>query len=316
LLGLMQAIGEPGSSLYLYRITNNGSAVGFFANRNHAAVLLGCAFPMLAVFASSADGARGQHRFRHLLAAATAIVLIPLILVTGSRSGMISALLGIFAAFLLYRQPRGRREDRSSHARGLTVARISVVLGALGLAAVTYFFSRAEAVERLFAENLGAVGRTDFLIASVDLFWKYFPWGSGSGSFVEAFLIIEPTSSLDSTYLNRAHNDWAETAVTFGVLGLIILGASVFAFVRRTYRLWRAPNVNSREIILGRLASATIAIIAIASFSDYPLRTPFMLGLFAVFILWFVGSGRELGRSLHAVNTTDNNRAHAFRPSV
>jgi hypothetical protein len=36
-----------------------------------------------------------------------------------------------------------------------------------------------------------------------------------------------------------------------------------------------------------------MALIAIASISDYPLRTPTMMGVFAILALWFPESGRE-----------------------
>ena len=89
LFGLFQAIGDPKGPLYFYRITNNGSAVGLFANRNHAAVMLACMGPMLAVYATALKGTDAQLRRRRLISAAIAIVLVPLILVTGSRSGLI-----------------------------------------------------------------------------------------------------------------------------------------------------------------------------------------------------------------------------------
>ena len=44
LLGLLPSIGGPNGSLYFYRVTNNGSAVGIFANRNHQAVYLAMLF--------------------------------------------------------------------------------------------------------------------------------------------------------------------------------------------------------------------------------------------------------------------------------
>ena len=44
LVGLLQVIGDPSGPLYLYMVTNNGSAAGLFANRNHQAILLAMLF--------------------------------------------------------------------------------------------------------------------------------------------------------------------------------------------------------------------------------------------------------------------------------
>lgn len=293
LVGLLQAISDPQGSLYFYRITNNGSAVGLFANRNHAATLLACLFPMLAVYAATASGEAGAVRMRQLLAAAIAIVLVPLILVTGSRSGLVSAVIGLAAAALLYRQPIDVRTVRRGKPDRVKALPILVGIAVISLALLTYFLSRAEAIERLFLKASGEDNRTEFWTVSADLFWKYFPLGSGSGSFVEAFQIVEPTRLLDATYLNRAHNDWVETAVTFGLPGVIAVALALVTFGMRSYRLWRSEDGRNRSVAFGRLASVMIAMLAIASASDYPLRTPIMMGLFAIYALWLAEAGRD-----------------------
>jgi O-antigen ligase len=293
LFGLLQAIGSAESSLYFYRITNNGAAVGLFANRNHAAVLLACLFPLLSVFVSTSTGTTDEQRSRQLVAAAFAIFLVPLILVTGSRSGLFIALAALGGAAILYRSPVAGRQVRRGGARKKIGA--LPVLGGVAvicLGFVTFFFSRAEAVERLFAEASGEDNRGDFWAVSIDLFWKYFPWGSGSGSFVEAFQIAEPARLLDSTYLNHAHNDWIEIAVTFGVPGLLLLGTAIFFYIRRSFGLWRRMNGNRRSVLFARMAGIAMALIAAASLSDYPLRTPTMMCVFALLNLWFIEADR------------------------
>lgn len=293
LLGLLQPIGDPQGALYFYRITNNGAAVGLFANRNHAATLLSCLFPMLAVYVSMVRGEADSVRIRQLIAAAIAIVLVPLILVTGSRSGLLNAVIGLAAASFFYRQTTSAQTVRRGKSKRVTALPVLGGLTVIALAFITFFVSRAEALERMFAETLDGESRTEFWKVSIELFWKYFPVGSGSGSFVEAYQIAEPSRLLDETYLNRAHNDWVEIAVTFGLAGVIGLTLASAAFFRRSYTLWRNVDKQRRYVAFGRLASVCIAMIAIASVFDYPLRTPIMMGVFAIFALWFTESGRE-----------------------
>jgi O-antigen ligase len=293
LFGLLQAIGGSDGPLYFYRITNNGSAVGLFANRNHAAVLLACLLPMLAVFASTAEGSTDEKRSRHLVAAAIAIVLVPLILVTGSRSGLLSASLGLIGAFFLYQRPEFSLPVRRRKPRfGIAAAPLLGGLGVLCLGFLTVFLSRAESISRLFGQTRGEEGRSEIWAVSYDLFWKYFPWGSGSGSFVEAFQIVEPAHMLNSTYLNRAHNDWLEIAVTLGVPGLLLLVVAALFYFGRSFALWRQMNGSRRSVQFARMAGITIAIIAIASVADYPLRTPIMMCVFAILTLWFAEARR------------------------
>ena len=117
LLGMLQIMGDHQGPLYLYNTTNNGAAVGLFSNRNHAAVWLACLFPMLAAYASISTGTVDQQRTRQFTALAAGIVLIPLILVTGSRSGMLLTLPTLVAAALLYRKPVEGRTVRRGEAR-------------------------------------------------------------------------------------------------------------------------------------------------------------------------------------------------------
>ncbi len=297
LVGLLQVISDPQGPLYFYRITNSGSAVGLFSNRNHAATLLACLFPLLAVYASMATGTDDQIRARQLLSASVAIVLVPLILVTGSRSGLISGVLGLVAAGLIYRRPaEGRKVRRGDARKSVGALPILGGIAAISLGFLTFFFSRAVAIERLFDETAN-VSRIDYWALSVEMFWKYFPWGSGSGSFVEAFLIVEPANQLTANYVNRAHNDWIETAVTFGLPGLILLASSVVLFALQGYKLWAVADGSRRSVALARAASAAILIIAIASFSDYPLRTPTMMSLFALFLLWLSSAQPQQGQA-------------------
>src|SRR5690606_10191399 len=60
LVGLLQIVGDPHGPLYFYRYTHYGTPVGLLANRNHQAVLLACALPMLAVWTTRGNGAGGN----------------------------------------------------------------------------------------------------------------------------------------------------------------------------------------------------------------------------------------------------------------
>ena len=294
LFGLLQAVGGGQGPFYFYRITNNGSAVGLFANRNHAATLLGCMFPMLAVFASSTRGRADEQYSRQLIAASIAIVLVPLILVTGSRSGLLMTAMGGVGAVLLYRRPAANMATKRGKSK-FPIGRMQLLGGLviLCLGFLTIFFSRAEAISRLFSQGAAEEGRGEIWAAATEMFWKYFPMGSGSGSFVEAFQIIEPRGMLNSTYLNRAHNDLLEVAVTFGLPGLALLLVVVVYYLRRTHVLWRKMDAGRPSVLLARMAGIIMAMIFVASIFDYPLRTPNMMAVFAIMALWFARAGSQ-----------------------
>lgn len=290
-VGVLQLAGGVSGPLYFYHVTNNGSAVGLFANRNHAAVFLACLFPMLAIFAARSHGTpRDGRNPRQLMATAIAIVLIPLILVTGSRSGMLAAIIGLIGGVLLYvssgQTQRGPKKDRPL-VPILAVAVVSCLVFA------TIYFSRAEAIERIFAENGTADNRADFWTSGLALFWQYFPLGFGPGAFVPVFQADEPFNLLDGSYLNRLHNDWLETGLTFGVPGVVLMLGGACYYFWRSFHLWFRSDRTRKSVALGRMASVVIAILAIASLSDYPLRTPAIMGFAALICLWFVGGSPE-----------------------
>ncbi len=269
IIGVLQLAGSANGPLYLYRITNNGSAVG-------------------AVRSLATN--RGGRSMQQLLAIAVAIILIPLILVTGSRSGMLVAIVGLFGGMLLYNlhvPTHGRREKSKSFAPILAVSVLACLIF------TTIYFSRAEAIERIFSEPNRAIDRADFWTSSLKLFWHYFPFGFGPGSFVPAFQNEEPLNLLSNTYLNRLHNDWLETILTFGAPGILLLVCVLAYVIRRSFLLWFRMDGARTAVAMGRMASIIIAIFVIASMSDYPLRTPAMMGLATLVFVWFIEANRD-----------------------
>jgi O-antigen ligase len=290
-IGVLQLAGSPDGPLYLYRVTNNGAAVGLFANRNHAAVLLGCMFPLLAVFATGSHGTRSRgSQMQRLTAIAVAMLIVPLILVTGSRAGLLAGSVGMIGGVLLYRSQLSSNNLQKKDPSWTYIVAASVMLC---LVFATIYFSRAEAIDRLFVDENTANSRADFWAYSLNLFWKYFPFGFGPGSFVPAFLNEEPIAMLSSRYLNTAHNDWFETGLTFGVPGILLMLSGVVYYVRRSFHLWFRMDGRRSTVALGRMASIIIAMLGIASMSDYPLRTPALMGFAALVLLWFTEASRE-----------------------
>ena len=288
LIGVLQLAGGASGPLYFYDITNDNSAVGLFANRNHAAVFLSCLFPILGVFAARSHATRlGSRNARQLIAIAITVVLIPLILVTGSRSGLLTAITGLIGGALLYTS--SGQTQRGSQA-GMPLPPMLAIAVAVCVVFATIYLSRAEAIERIFAENGTANDRANYWTSGVTLFWKYFPFGIGPGSFVSAVQADEPVALLSGVYLNRLHNDWLETGLTYGALGLPLMLGGVCYYFWRCFHLWFRQDGTRTSAALGRMASVVIAILSIASLTDYPLRTPAMMGFAVLICVWFIGA--------------------------
>lgn len=288
ILGLAQIIGPPDGPLYLYRITNNGSAVGFFANRNHQAVLLACLFPMLAVLARIPTDNQGFYRFRLWASIGVGVLLIPLLIVTGSRSGVVLGLVGIMAAYLLFRG--GVKRSTSSRARK-GPSRWAPLIGAFVVAtamiAATLLFSKGTAFYRFFGTTLTGDLRFKLLEPLTEMALAHFPVGSGFGTFERLYKVREPFELLHFAYLNHAHNDLLELAIEAGLPGIILLGAFLLWWLFRTKTAWKSwPNHLLRPALFARVGSVITLMFMLASIVDYPLRTPFIMVVFVLACCW------------------------------
>ena len=283
LLGLLQAIGDPNGPLYLYRVTNYAAAVGLFANRNHQAMLLATIWPMLAVFVQRHSANDGKAKFRYVFAATAALPVVPLILITGSRAGILLGVAGLAASVLLLRGLLFPGKKRPT-ARKINFVLVGGAIAAAMIALVTIVLARADSFNRLVASNQVDEQRLKFWGPVFRLAGDYFPLGSGIGSFVEAYQVAEPNSQLSNYYLNHAHSDYLEIAMTAGLPGIVLVVIGVAALVARSVRVWR--DAEPASSLVGKLGSVIVVMLLIGSIADYPLRVPSLQAVFVVAVLW------------------------------
>jgi hypothetical protein len=72
-----------------------------------------------------------------------------------------------------------------------------------------------------------------------------------------------------------------------GLPGIMIVVLLLFLYSRRNLVLWAKSDSQRRSIVFGRMAGIIMGMIAVASFFDYPLRTPMFMSIFALLALWF-----------------------------
>ena len=120
----------------------------------------------------------------------------------------------------------------------------------------------------------------------------YFPWGTGAGTFDAVYRLHEPDHLLGPTYMNQAHNDWLDLALTSGIPG-IVLALVLLACLTWRARKALAGSETGYDRLLPRAALIGITVLALASLSDYPLRVP---SLACLLVLLFVWSGPAVGQ--------------------
>ncbi len=288
LLGLAQLSAGAESALRFYPITNSESAVGFFANRNHNALFLVLGLPMLTVWARLDPGDQRRANMHYWAAIFAALFLVPMIIVTGSRAGVILGVLALGGSYLLARSGLSK-VSKSSHRRTrLSMIQIVPFVLVAPIIAGLFFLSRATVITRLFATNVAEEQRGQMLKPLWHMLLEFFPFGSGFGSFDPVYRAFEPFDLLDTSYMNHAHNDLLHIIIEGGLPAALLLIAYLGWWAVRARTLWAAPVRLSSAQLMGRLGTVMTALMLLASLADYPLRMPLLGVVFIIATLWMV----------------------------
>lgn len=287
-VGLLQA---SGVQIELYPLSSE--TPGLFANRNHQGALLAMIVPMAAAASLLGFGAWLNPMVRTFLALSLALIAIPLIVVTGSRSALVVLAVALVFAALIWTWRKGGETQRWPARLALPLA---ILATAAGLVWLTVVAARDVALDRL--ETSGEDLRWPVWQSIIDMFPAYMPWGTGIGSYAAAYQILEPEALLRPTQSNHAHNELLEIALTAGGPGLALLGLAALALA---YGLWRAYSRKSSgkaSATLSRLGIAMLVLIAVASATDYPARTPIFSAILVLGAVWASLGGSQPSREL------------------
>ena len=285
LLGLIQ-YGDGPNSLFRFGNTLMGDAAsGTYTNRNHLAGLLEMALPVaLALLAatvghgmppySSRGRGRRKRTFRRWLArfsvarinqatlfGAMALAILLGLIFTRSRAGVSLAMLAILLCTTLFSARLGGR-----NAYGLmgTFTAIGIGLASLiGLAPIWSRFAYADPFEE---------GRWKVFDATVQAIGEFFPLGSGAGTFVDVLRRFHP-AEFPGVTINRAHNDYLEWLLEFGLPAALLIAAWLIFYFRQWGRVWtRGDWTPFRFVQAG--AGIGLLLMMLHTLVDFNLRIP------------------------------------------
>jgi O-antigen ligase len=260
--------GPDQSPWYPYEITNVG-AVGFFANSNHMGSLLLVAFPFAMALVARRSGSGSSSNFAKLsfvLGAAGCLMIAIGVALNRSLAALGLFIPVAFASILLLRQ--GSRHKR-------LIAPVAAVAVVICLAVLTGSGLRAELAG---GDTSSFVTRADMWRNTLRLIAGTFPLGTGVGSFPSIYVLGEDPRAVGLTYINHAHNDFLEIVLETGLLGLLMLLASLIWWLLTTFGVWRSPSSSE----FSRAATIASGALILHSIVDYPLRTPALSSVFAV----------------------------------
>jgi len=243
---------------------------GTFVNPNHAALYLELALAIAFAWGWWAlRRARGEPLFerRLLLVAGPLLAWLTLLaglVLSGSRGGLLAALVGMTAQGMLAAGVRGRWRS-ALLGLGAAVTGLLVVVLSIGLHA-----GLGRLVDTQGSDAGGQARLTEY--AAVLRLWRHFPFfGAGLGSFQEAFPRVQPADLL-GTWVH-AHSDVLELIATTGVVGVLLLAVGVAALSRRLFAVLRGYG-RSEDRAAALAAFGILAVLTVHELLDFGLTMP------------------------------------------
>ncbi|MBU3969983.1 MAG: O-antigen ligase family protein [Alphaproteobacteria bacterium] len=270
LLGAAQ-LASGSDRLYVWSWTGAGSVNGFFANRNHLASSLLVTLPFAVIFGAATLRRRDRRTSALWFGALFAGLVVVALAAIRSRAGIT-----LFAPVMMF----SLLAAWIAAGRGRPGPALLVLVGAVGAALTAVAVLALPPILARFDTEGAPEARFERWPLVAETAQTYLPLGSGLGSFDAVYRSVEPLEELDSTFFNQAHNDYLETWLETGWLGIGLILVFLVWFARRSWTAWKAPP--SREGDLQRAASIGIGVLLLHSVGDYPLRTVTLAVLFAL----------------------------------
>jgi O-antigen ligase len=289
LYGLFELSRSDPRILFYRKIFSPESVTGTFVNRNHFSGYLEMIVPLAIGLAVARMNMMtfGIKGFReklllwtskgilvNVLILAAAVVMSIAVVLSNSRSGLVTLAFTVFlffgfsvAAFSRsgFRQPWVGKTVRTTFLC-VTVLALTVGVGST--------------IKRFALDDLLHEDRPQYWANTVRIVGDFPLFGTGLGTFESAYGAYEETSASEMR-LVHAHNDFLEYAAELGVVGALLLIGGVLYLVCSAYLVWRQRrNAQARALAMGGIVS--LAAIGLHAVTDFNLHIPANMVLFTV----------------------------------
>lgn len=259
-----------------------GVLFGTFANRNSTGLFLVAALALAALLPTPPKVGQAGLALRIV----TCALLVLAIVLTRSRTALVLAAipLGLAALKFVLTQFKGRAASVNNRGLLMVIPAILVV-AIVGILLALSPGRFGDVIDRFGSEAEDS--RVYIWEDGAYAAGRYWPVGSGMGTFDDVFQIDESLENMTVRRAGRAHNDYLEVAIEAGLPGLALVAGWLALLLWLSWRARRAPD---RWIAWS--GAAILLAIALQSITDYPLRnqTILALGSYALIILTRFGA--------------------------
>ena len=271
-LGSIQVLSSGQYGLFFPENPMPGVLFGTFANRNSAGIFMVSAAALCGLLPSPSN----RPAFAFARATMVALLLVA-VLLTQSRSAIVLA--AVLVAVLFAKALGKLRKEKGMRTIALfaTAFTLAASIATIGLVSSQTPGKLTGVVERFEARSDARAYIWDDASYAAKRYW---PVGTGMGTFDEVFQANESLEHLSQRRAGRAHNDYLEIAIEAGLPGLmIIVGWAIFL----GWASWRVRRSQWRWTAWA--GSAILLAIAAQSVTDYPLRNQAMLAVASLAVL-------------------------------
>ncbi len=268
---------SPDTVLWREKLGHHGNLTGTFTNRNTAAAYLALFFVTGVLLSSdfiarhnlahgATTGAILRKLFRHmprqlLYRLIATLILLLAILMTASRAGLATALVGASLVLVL------RLRTFSPSPRRMLLPVLATLAAFLTLAAVF-----GQGIHQRFSESESVdEDRFEAYRASMEII-RNFPWfGTGPGTFSDVFPAFRPATMPARGVWEHAHNTYLQVAIEAGVPFLVVVLLPIFfvlvVFAKGSFR-------GKSDEITPILGLALLVMPMLHALIDYPAQIP------------------------------------------
>jgi len=280
ILALVQ-FGGGASTTFRTSLSDIGTAVGTYVNRNHLAGMLAMALPVaLGLLASRIGRSREDLRYQSrslfkrladalsqpsrinqtMLFGAVCIAILLGIVFSRSRSGISLAMLGILLSAVFYGLRLGGKRS----------TKLAVLFSVVGLA-LALEVGLAPVLERFSVEGTLEDARWGIYGSSMTALAQFFPFGSGLGSFPEVYRRFQPDDI--PKFVNHAHNDYIEYLFEGGLIAAAVIVLFLILYVRAWPRLLKLPRWGTLSFMQAG-AGLGLLLMALHGLTEYNWHIP------------------------------------------
>jgi O-antigen ligase len=248
-VALVQVAANGRSILGLPAAQGFGDAAGTFVNRDHFAALLAMMLPVIAgllvydLRRRRHAGSRHAHAAanrvsQRMLLFASAVLILLCLLLTFSRAGIGTALVGLALSSVLLEPVRAGR-----YARWVVGGLVVLGVALAALVAVAPLLEKFEPGEL----RLSGAGRLALSAATWRAAVEFLPFGSGLSTFAVVFPRFQ--GEVFGGYIDYAHNDYLQLFLEIGLAAPLVVALVLGAYALRMRELLRRRDGRSFTLL-------------------------------------------------------------------